>query len=430
MLIIDTSNLTKISPSQGLKPSDLLSLSRFYEKHISGMHSRKQGFYRIFEDKKYIKDIEEYAKSVKGKFSDIVLLGIGGSALGTICLNESLKPIYTKELSYKKKHPSYPRLHVIDNIDPEWIDAVNKLINYKKTLFIVVTKSGTTPETMAQYCFFRKKANEKRLDPKKHFVFITDPDNGLLRKIGKAEKIPCFEVPKNIGGRFSVLTPVGLLPAKLIGINIKEMMSWAEVMKDMLTAKSWKNNLPWQLAAIQYLLYKKGKKIDVLMPYSQKLQRFSDWFKQLLAESIGKKHIGITPVNALGATDQHSQSQLFNEGPNDKLIIFLQILNHGKNIKIPVILPKAEELKFMRNVSFGQLLDTEMEGTRMALTKNNRPNITICMDELDAGHMGFLFMLFEGATALLGEMMNVNAFNQPGVELSKIITKELLLKKK
>jgi glucose-6-phosphate isomerase len=423
MISIDTKNLTAIAKRHGLKAKDLASFSGNFKSHLAKIKSQKPGFLKIFEDKSFLKEIDAYAKKQKGKFKDIVVLGIGGSALGTICLEQSLKPLFNNKRSL-------PRLHVLDNIDPDLIYGLEKIINYGKTLFIVTTKSGTTPETMAQYFYFRAKANAKKLDPKKHFVFITDPARGTLREIAKKEKIPCFDIPEDVGGRFSVLTAVSLLPAKLMGINTEKLFNSGKEMAALTLIQDPKKNLPWMLAAIQYLLYKKGKTIDVLMPYSQRLIRFADWFRQLLAESIGKKGLGITPVNALGATDQHSQSQLYNEGPNDKLIIFLEVKKHDTDIAIPNILPKAKELQYLRNVSFGHLLATEMRGTKMSLTKNNRPNITISIDKLDENSLGALFVLFEGATAYLADMMNVNAYNQPGVELSKIITKKLLLSKK
>jgi glucose-6-phosphate isomerase len=282
---------------------------------------------------------------------------------------------------------------------------------------------------MSQYFYFRDKINKKKLDPKKHFVFITDPENGLLREIAKKEKIPSFEVPENVGGRFSVLTPVGLLPAALLGIKIEKMLAGACKMRDQFLSNNPKENLPFQLAKIQYDLAKKGKSINVMIPYSQKLFRLADWYRQLLAESIGKKfnndgkvvNVGITPVNALGVTDQHSQLQLYNEGPNDKLFIFIEVEKLKPVLKIPSQL-------FNKNVTFNQLLQIEKDATASALTKNSRPNFTIKIDEINEENLGALFMLFEGATAFLGEMFNINTFDQPGVELSKKLTKEALIK--
>lgn len=347
-----------------------------------------------------------------------------------------------------------PRLHVIDNIDPILISHVEDLIEYSKTLFIVVTKSATTPETLAQYFYFRKKCEEylKKKGGKihEHFVFITDPKKVGLRKkvafseISKKNGIKTFDIPHNVGGRFSVLSPVGLVPARLIGIDIKRLLQGAKDMRDLFLKTDFEKNLAFQLAAIQYLLGKKGKSINVLMPYSQRLIRFSDWFRQLLAESIGKikihgkgkniktMNVGLTPVRALGVTDQHSQSQLYNEGPNDKFFMFIKVNDFGVDMVIPKApqpppcLGNSEDSKYLKNVTFQKLMHTEMEGTLQSLTRNHRPCITLEIDRVDEYHLGSLFMLFEAATAFLGEFFEIDAFNQPGVELSKKITKKLL----
>jgi len=389
---------------------DLKTNEKLIAPYLKKIHSKKEGFYTVIDDAKVLKEIEKFAKNVKGKYENIVVLGIGGSALGAICLRQALKGLFDN-----KK----PKLYVLDNIDPKLICEFDKAVNYKKTLFLVITKSGTTPETIGQYYYFRNQINKKKLDPKKHFVFVTDPNEGRLREIAKKEKITSFGIPKNVGGRFSVLTAVGLLPAALIGLNIRKLVSGGQKMRDKFVSEKAENNLPFKLASLQYLLYKKGQTINVLMPYSQKLIGFADWFRQLYAESLGKKGKGITPVNALGVTDQHSQLQLYNDGPNDKLIIFLEVENSGEEIAIP---------NFQKKLSFNKLFKIEKDAASKALTKTGHPNITIKIDTVDEENIGELFMLFEGATAFLGEFMGINAFDQPGVELAKSLTKQAILK--
>jgi len=409
MITINTENLTKVEPTHGVQPNELKHYSSVSE-YLNKIHSRKQGFYEVIEDDSLISKINDFSKTVSAKFDNIVVLGIGGSSLGTICIQQSLTHLFENK----------PRLHVIDNIDPTLIRELEDVIDPQKTLFIVITKSGSTPETLAEYFYFREKA------AKENFVFITDPEKGLLREIANKESITAFEVPPNVGGRFSVLTAVGLLPAKLIGVNIEQLVAGAEKMKESFLNEDPEQNLPFKLAQLQHILGQKGKIINVMMPYSQKLIRFADWYKQLLAESIGKKpDVGLTPVSALGATDQHSQSQLYNDGPNDKFFIFVRVENQGPEIRIPNPFPK--KLDYLKNVSFNKLIHIEMEGTIQALTEKDRPNITINIDEVNAETLGGLFMLFEAATAFLGELYDIDAFNQPGVELSKQITKKLLL---
>ncbi len=326
-----------------------------------------EGFYNLIDTK----DIEAFAKKNRNKYKYFVVLGIGGSALGTICLQESLGHLFKKNL------------FVLDNIDPVLIKELEDIIDYKKTLFVVISKSGTTTETLAQYNYFKKKT--------KNFVFI-----------GNFPK-PTFKIPENIGGRFSVLTAVGLLPAALLNFDIKKILQGVKKTKANLTPA-------YQLAALQHKFYKQGKNIVVLMPYAQKLFRFADWYRQLLAESIGKNsRTGITPVNALGATDQHSQLQLYSDGPNDKFFIFIEVESLKPNIP-----------------PFNKLLNIELNATREALTRSHRPCVTIKIPTINEDTLGALFMFFEAEIAFLGEMFKINAFDQPGVELTKKLIKKAL----
>jgi glucose-6-phosphate isomerase len=429
MIKIDLINLMKVGSRHGLSGKDLFAKPCDIKKLLEKFGSRKQGFHQVLDDRDTVERIKAFAAETRGRYKDIMVLGIGGSALGTICLQQSLKHLYVNELA---KQDEYPKLHVLDNIDPALIADAESVINVKSTLFIVITKSGSTPETLAQFIYFLDKVKRAKLDPGKHFVIVTDkPDRktpGPLRGFAKKYGIKTFDIPGNVGGRFSVLTAVGLLPAALIGIDIARLLEGATKMRKSFLSEDCKSNLPWQIASVQYLMLKKGKTINVMMPYSQKLIRFADWYRQLLAESIGKKGMGITPVSALGVTDQHSQNQLYNDGPNDKLFIFMKVLTPGPEL---VIKPDAAqpELSYLKNLTFGRLLETEMKGTIGALTEKNRPNLTVEIPEVDEFHLGGLFMLFEAATAFLGEMLDINAYNQPGVERSKEITKKLLTKK-
>lgn len=399
-------------------------------EYISKLKSREQGFYSIIDDFSTEREILAYAKKQKSKFESIVVLGIGGSALGLLAVNQAINNLYYNELKKRKA----PKLYVLDNIDPALIRETEEAIDLSKTLFVVISKSGVNVEPIAQYLYFRNKIEQKKLPVKKHFVFITDEKKGHLRAVARDENITAFTIPDNVGGRFSVLTPVGLLPAALVGINISKILAGAREMSKSLFLANFSQNIAFQMANLQYKLFQKGRSINVLMPYSQHLIRLADWYRQLLAESIGKEknragnkvNVGITPVNALGATDQHSQLQLYNEGPQDKLIIFIRLLNASKKLVIPAPPKQLVGISFLQNTSFDELLDLEYQGTAAALTKNCRLNFTIEIDEVNEMTLGELFMFFEGSVAFLGELFNVDAFNQPGVELSKQITKDLL----
>lgn len=430
MITLNTENLGKVDNMHGLSTGELEGNASLIDKYLKNIEEKNLGFYKAIDDSALLDKIDSFAANIEGKYTDIVVLGIGGSALGTICINQSLTHLYKNMLSKSDK----PRLHVIDNIDPALIKETREILDLEKTFFIVATKSGATPETLAQYFYFRNEYLILGIPFNEHFVFITDPKKGFLRTTSINESILTFEIPENIGGRYSTLTAVGLLPARLIGLDIRAMISGAREMRDNFIKNNLEKNLPFQIANIQYLLAKKGKSLNIMTPYSQKLTRFAEWYRQLLAESTGKKynndmelvHTGITPVTALGVTDQHSQSQLYNEGPNDKLHIFIKVKNLGPEIPIVNPEPEAEIISYLNNISFNKLMDTEMQGTVESLTENDRPNITIEIDEINEETLGGLFMLFECATAFLGEFMNINVFDQPGVELSKLITKKLL----
>ena len=376
---------------------------------LSDFKARDQGFPTLPKLKAQVLAVKSLADQLKAKFEDIVILGIGGSSLGNICLRDALKG------PYWNNHGS-PRMFVLDNLD--LIDEVEKVINIEKTLFVVISESGRTPETMSQYFYFKEKVS------KDQFVFITDPEGGELRKLGNEYNIPMLDIPPNVGGRFSVLTPVGLFPAAMLGIDIETMLEGAEEMAKSFESDEFDLNLPFQLAATQYLLeWKHGISISVMMPYSSHLWTLADWYRQLLAESTGKDGKGLTPVRALGATDQHSQLQLYNEGPMDKLLILIEVEEGTKKV-IPKV--DVESLTYLSGVGFHQLMNVEKEATVQALTQYKKPNLTIKIPRVDERELGKLFMLFEASIAFLGEYYRIDAFNQPGVELGKNLTKDLL----
>lgn len=422
-IAFNTQALGEISQAHGLEKKDMTSVADLLPGFLKKIMGRGQGFYEVMDDLKTADSIETFAKKISGRYEKIVVLGIGGSALGTKCIQQALLPFFDNA----------PRLYIPDNIDPLLIRDLEATLDLGKTLFLVVSKSGDTIETLAQYFYFQKRVQEAGLNKADHFVFITDADKGLLREIAiKNPKIQTFPVPKNVGGRFSVLTPVSLVPAVLMGLNIRQLLKGAQVMRDLFLSTDPEKNLCFQLATIQYLLAQKGKTINVFMPYSSHLIGFTEWVTQLLAESIGKAlnekgervNVGLTPLRAVGATDQHAQSQLFHEGPNDKLIVFFEIENFGTPLAIPNPYPNHPAVSFLRtegatNATFDQLLKTEKQGTEQSLIECDRPNITIRLDRLDEASLGGLFMLFEGATAFLAEFYGINAFDQPGVERSK-----------
>jgi len=422
MISLDLQNLFRISSPHGVTKKEWDNFAKQIPEFLKKVLERKQGFYEILDDENILRDIENFCKKAKGKYTDIVVLGIGGSALGALALRDALQT------------STMPKLHVLDNIDPEVLTCHAKILPLAKTLFLIITKSGETPETMAQYFFFRKKIEEKKLPVKDHFVFVTDPKKGFLRSIAQKENILSFSLPENVGGRFSVLTAVGLLPACLIGIDIRGLIKGAKIMRAKFLSENFEKNLPFQLAVAQFIVAQKGKTQHVFMPYANALRSFSRWFTQLLAESTGKinargQQVGITPLPSVGVTDQHSLLQLFVQGPNDKLTIFVTVEKCESDPLIPV--PKEKSSwEFLKNVSFGKLRSAEQRATADSLTEEHRPNLTIALPILSPEHLGELFFFLEGATAFLGEFLKINAFDQPGVERSKTLTRKYLSSRK
>jgi glucose-6-phosphate isomerase len=411
----------------GLEPR----LKEAFASVLRQANAGKLGFVDLPNNTEEAKRIAAWARRTRGSFDTMVVLGIGGSALGTIALQQALRPPYWN-LHGKKARHGWLRLFVYDNVDPRWAADLLSVLDLKKTIFNVISKSGTTAESLAAYFIFRK-AVEQKVGAKKapnHFVITTDAQKGYLRELATREKMASFVVPGNVGGRFSVLTPVGLVPMALAGINLVKLLEGAKSMARRCRAESIKQDPAAAYAAIQYLYYQKGVRLSVLMPYSQNLYSVADWYRQLWAESLGKKvdrhgrvvNVGPTPIKALGVTDQHSQAQLYMEGPHDKVLTFLSVGDFDRTVTIP----KVDREHYLGGRTLQELLKAEEQGTRCALTKAERPNLTVTVDEISETTVGELIFFFELATALVGELMNINAFDQPGVELAKIYTHALM----
>lgn len=437
MLSLNFTNclIDAIGLAQGLSEPELFGMeAKLKSAHENVMHQAdagKLGFMDLPSQSDEARKIQSWARPMKGKFDTLVVLGIGGSALGNIAIQNALRPTYWN-LGDRKSRKDHLRLFVFDNVDPRWAADLAGMLDLRKTLFNVISKSGTTAESLAAYFIFRK-AVEAQVGPKKapsHFVITTDAQKGYLRELATREKIMSFAVPGNVGGRFSVLSAVGLVSAALTGVKIDALLEGARAMRAKCQSSSLKANPAATYAAIQYLYYQKGVKLSVLMPYSQNLFSVADWYRQLWAESLGKKtdragrivHVGPTPIKALGVTDQHSQAQLYMEGPHDKVIAFLSVQDFGKKVAIPAV----DKNHYLSGRTLDELLHAEEQGTRSALTKAERPNLTLTVDEISETTLGELFFFFEMATAYMGELLGINAFDQPGVELAKIYTHALM----
>jgi glucose-6-phosphate isomerase len=426
-----------IGDEHGITPDQLEALAKKIKPIISQLNEKKKKdeeyIYKIPYrnlpfDKNISGDVKDLVDEVKEGCENLVVLGIGGSALGNIALQTALNP-YMSNLDDKRRLG--PRLFVFDNIDPaqfgSFLDWVGNKLD--RTIFNVISKSGETVETAAQLLIIHEllldRLGQKAL--RNQLIATTDPKEGTLHKIAKKLKIESLEVPDGVGGRFSVLSAVGLFSAAMCGIDIDSLLAGARDMDRRVKRQNLSENPAAIIAAINWHFYNRGKKISVMMPYSYHLKDLADWYRQLWAESLGKKldlddyevHIGPTPIKALGATDQHSQIQLYREGPNDKLFTFLQVLNFGRNRRISPAPDCAPELKYLAGKNLRTLLNSEKRATEYAFLQSRRPCLTITFPQVNAYTVGQFIYLYEVATSITGALFNINPYDQPAVELGK-----------
>ena len=371
--------------------------------------------------------VKEFASLVEGRFDNVLVLGIGGSALGGIAVTEALLKPYWNMLS-KEQRNNLPRIFFLDNIDPDTINGLLDILDLKKTLVNVITKSGDTAETMSQFMVIKNLMQEALGDDyRKNIVATTDKKMGILRQLADQEGYKIFYVPDDIGGRFSVFSSVGLVPFALVGLDIDKIINGIKDIDLELKNTDIRQNIAAQFALIHYLMdVKKSKKSTVLMPYSSRLKYISDWYVQLIAESLGKKYnregqvvnVGLTPIKAYGATAQHTKLQLFNEGPNDKVITFIRVGEFDTILEIPKIF-EYTGIGYLGGNTINSLMNAEADSTMVSLIDNQRPIVTLTIDKIDEYHIAQLLYMLEVQTAIAGELYNINAFDQPGVEQVK-----------
>ena len=380
-----------------------------------------------------VEDILETAKQIRKNYEYFVVLGIGGSALGPIAAFQAICHLHYNDLPKRKRKG--PKFYVEDNVDPERMEALLDVIDVEKTMFNVITKSGSTSETMTQYLIINNILTKKLgAKAKEHIIATTSKSTGNLIKIATKENYKTFYIPDGVGGRFSELCPVGLLPAAVVGIDIKGMLAGAKYMMEQCDSDNVKKNPALMAAALQHLAMQRGKNIGVMMPYADGLKFIADWYAQLWAESLGKNkkldgsdcNVGQTPVKSLGVTDQHSQVQLYAEGPFDKVITFIGVDNYREEVKIPQGCEDFPNVNFLCGHTMNELITAERKATEYALTKAGKLNYTIMLPELNEFTLGQLLMYFMLQTAYAGALLGIDTFNQPGVEEGKNATYALL----
>jgi glucose-6-phosphate isomerase len=389
------------------------------------------GFYKLIDQGETVRRISGFAEGLGQAHDHVLVLGIGGSALGTKALLNALRRPAWNELDDEARD-FFPRLTVVENVDPTSVDAALRRIDPRRVLVNVISKSGGTAETMAQYLVVRQWLEDALGGAAtRHVVFTTDPARGALRELAGREGIATLEVPTDVGGRFSVLSPVGLLPAALVGIDINQLLAGARQAIETAEADELVRNPAALYAALHWAADADLQaRIDVLMPYTDRLRELAEWYRQLWAESLGKRmsrggevvHRGPTPVGAVGATDQHSQVQLFMEGPYDKVITFAVVDDLGIDLTIPARPDLPADLAYLAGHSLGDLLQAEYEATAAALAQMGRMSCTLRLPDLSPATLGEAIMFFQVATGYAGVWYGVDPFDQPGVELGKKLT--------
>lgn len=389
----------------------LKSITKKYELKLKKAHkilnaSKARAFLNL--PKQDAKEITKQTTTLLKKFEDIVIVGMGGSILGSQMLFKTLKPRFYNFLNdtIKKKAT---RIHFIDTLDPHLLLSYGDILNKKHTLFIFISKSGDTLETSSLFELINKGATEwfgKNF--REHLLIMTENKEGHLYKEAIKNKLNIIPLPKNIGGRYSVLTEAGLIPATFMNIDIKSLLKGAQNTSQVDT-----------LASTIYHMYKaKDKKTLVFFPYVSGLEYFNKWAIQLIAESLGKNQkTGPLPVSLLGPSDQHSVLQLLLDGPKDKWVIFFELEKYNYDYKIT---------NNSKPITFSQILKAEKIGTSKAMDQKKVPNITISLENLKEESVGQLIQTFLEAVAIAGIMLDINPFNQPAVELGKKQTTALI----
>ncbi|HEY8443394.1 MAG TPA: glucose-6-phosphate isomerase [Clostridia bacterium] len=432
-LRFDYNNMMKhaLGEEEGFEPSifeehkELIELA--YNKVMDNRGKGWQEWTNLpFTQQDVVKDILATAEKYRD-YDSVVVFGIGGSALGAIAVANALLHLRHNELPKSARRA--PKFYVEDNVDPERMQALLDVIDVKKSVFCVITKSGTTSETLAQFMIIqdilKKELGEKA---KENLIVITTIGKGTLYDIAVKEGYKVFGIGNGVGGRFSVLSPVGLVPLALVGIDIKALLEGAREMSEACFAPEVSKNPALCTAFLQYMSMRKGKNISVMMPYADSLKYMADFYCQLWGESLGKAidnnnnlvHTGQTPVKALGVTDQHSQIQLYTEGPFDKVVTFIGVDNFRSTVKMPRL--DAAETEFLQDRTLNELINYERQATEYALTKYKRPNFTIILPEVNAHTVGELLQYFMYQTAYCGAMLDIDTYNQPGVEEGKQAT--------
>ena len=440
--ILDFGNaIAGVVEGAGVDPARLEGelAERFAAAHAAVEARRRageMGFFELPGARDLAAESRAAAQELGRDMDALVVIGIGGSALGAAAIRDALLPAGWNELSGEARR-GRPRLYVLANPDPETLTALLPLIDPARTLFNVISKSGTTAETLAQLMVLwpslegalGAEALSRRL------VVTTSADRGPLSELAAGRGLTLLPIPEAVGGRFSVFSPVGVFPAAVLGVDVGEMLRGARQVAARASTPELAGNPAGMLATLLHLADAElGRPIHVFMPYADGLRGFAFWAQQLWAESLGKAldvegrlvETGPTPLPAFGATDQHSILQLMMEGPRDKVVVFLAPEAPRRDLEIPRLFAGEPAFGYLGGHTLFELLQGERRATAEALRRAGRMNMTIVFERLDARSLGGLFMLFQIAVAYAGALYGVDPLDQPSVELGKVLTGGLL----
>ena len=437
LLHIDTARLYREAVgAEGLDRSDIEALAPqlrrvhqvLTEKSAGGLEAEFACLALHDSMPESLPSIEAAAEQIR-RFEDVAVIGIGGSSLGA-------KAVY-QALNGARSHSQYPRLHFLENINPNNLDALTRHRPAEKVAVICISKSGGTIETIIQYLIVREWLEEKlgKHQARQQQWLITDPAQGWLRELAKREGIASLPVPPRVGGRYSVLTAVGLLPLAVAGVDIRGLLAGAAANAARCASDDPRTNPALEMAALLYLLdTRKNKRVSIMMPYADPLQLFGDWYRQLWAESLGKRRggradtlpAGTLPVTALGTVDQHSQLQMYLESRCDKIFTFMAIDNWDPNPPIPLAADDRKNFPYLEGKRLQHVLEAEFQATAQVIAEAGHPNMTLRLPALDAHALGQLIDLYQRVTVYCGLLYGINPLDQPAVEKGKKLAIQIL----
>ncbi len=364
---------------------------------------------------KEIDDIKKTASDLQKKSDVIIVIGIGGSYLGAKAVIESLSG------HFKKSNNTPEIIFAGHNLSEDYHYELIKYLKEKTFSVIVISKSGTTTEPAIAFRLLRKELEEKagKEETQKRIVAITDAEKGALRTLANQESYKTFTIADDVGGRYSVLTPVGLLPIACAGFNIEELISGAKKMLEISSLETFDKNPVYQYAAIRHLLYKKEKYIEILANYDLRLNYIAEWWKQLFGESEGKEHKGIFPASVSFTTDLHSMGQYIQEGLRNIFETVLSIDETNYQLEIPTDKENFDKLNYLAGKPMDFVNKMAEKGTTLAHVDGGVPNIRITIPKLNEQFIGQLLYFFEKSCAISGYLLDINPFDQPGVEAYK-----------